>query len=143
MGHLFGPNEERGVFHSKDGGATWSKILYVNENAGCVDLAMDLIASADGLIEGFRPGVMERLGLSPEACLARNPKLVYGAIRGFGDERTGRSPYTDRPAFDVVAQAMAGFDGNLRRRGSGKKSGAETKFYAGFQIIRANYSSTE
>lgn len=41
LGHLFGPNEERGVFRSKDGGATWQKILFVSENAGAVDLAMD------------------------------------------------------------------------------------------------------
>ncbi len=41
MGHLFGPNEERGVFSSKDGGATWTKSLFVNADAGCVDLAMD------------------------------------------------------------------------------------------------------
>ncbi|MDA8017282.1 MAG: glycosyl hydrolase [Thermoanaerobaculia bacterium] len=41
LGHLFGPNEERGVFHTQDGGATWTKVLYTNENAGCVDLALD------------------------------------------------------------------------------------------------------
>ncbi|MCG8456592.1 MAG: hypothetical protein MI919_09955, partial [Holophagales bacterium] len=41
MGHLFGPNEERGVFRSRDGGETWDKILFVNPHAGCVDLAMD------------------------------------------------------------------------------------------------------
>ncbi|MBZ9742160.1 MULTISPECIES: CaiB/BaiF CoA transferase family protein [unclassified Mesorhizobium] len=45
-----------------------------------------LIATADGLIEGFRPGVMERLGLGPEACLAANPKLVYGRMTGWGQD---------------------------------------------------------
>jgi crotonobetainyl-CoA:carnitine CoA-transferase CaiB-like acyl-CoA transferase len=48
------------------------------------DRAMDLIAEADCLIEGFRPGVMERLGLGPEPCLARNPRLVYGRVTGWG-----------------------------------------------------------
>jgi hypothetical protein len=41
LGHLFGPNEERGVYRSKDGGATWERVLFVNPDAGCVDLAMD------------------------------------------------------------------------------------------------------
>lgn len=47
---------------------------------------LDLLPHVDVLIEGFRPGVMERLGLSPEACLARNPKLVYGRVTGWGRE---------------------------------------------------------
>ena len=63
---------------------------------------------ADVLVENFRAGVMDRLGFSYEVLSARNPKLVYAAIRGFGDPRSGRSPYVDRPAFDLVAQAMGG-----------------------------------
>jgi alpha-methylacyl-CoA racemase len=47
---------------------------------------LDLLASADALIEGFRPGVMERLGLGPEIVLARNPRLVYGRMTGWGQE---------------------------------------------------------
>ena len=47
---------------------------------------MDLLANADALIEGFRPGVMERLGLGPDAVLARNPRLVYGRMTGWGQE---------------------------------------------------------
>jgi len=47
-------------------------------------LALDLIGHADAIIEGFRPGAMERLGLGPEPCLARNPRLVYGRITGYG-----------------------------------------------------------
>jgi crotonobetainyl-CoA:carnitine CoA-transferase CaiB-like acyl-CoA transferase len=54
---------------------------------------------------------MDRLGLSYESLRQENPRLIYTAIRGFGDPRTGRSPYTDWPAFDVVAQAMGGFMG--------------------------------
>lgn len=53
---------------------------------GAVDLALDLVSQADGLIEGFRPGVMERLGLGPEACLAANPRLAYGRMTGWGQE---------------------------------------------------------
>jgi len=67
-----------------------------------------LITCADVVVENFRAGVMDRIGLSYESLRAENPRLVYGALRGFGDPRTGASPYQDRPAFDVVAQAMGG-----------------------------------
>lgn len=67
-----------------------------------------LVDEADVLVENFRAGVMDRLGLGWETLSARNPRLVYGAIRGFGDPRSGQSPYWDWPAFDVVAQAMSG-----------------------------------
>jgi crotonobetainyl-CoA:carnitine CoA-transferase CaiB-like acyl-CoA transferase len=49
-----------------------------------VSLVLELVSLADALIEGFRPGVMERLGLGPDTCLARNPKLVYGRMTGWG-----------------------------------------------------------
>ena len=67
-----------------------------------------LIKGADAVTENFRAGVMERLGLGYEVLREVNPRLVYGALRGFGDRRTGASPYVDWPAFDVVAQAMGG-----------------------------------
>ena len=70
-----------------------------------------LAAQADILIENFRSGVMERLGLGYESLAKINPRLVYGAIRGFGDARTGKSPYAEWPAYDVVAQAMGGIMG--------------------------------
>ena len=70
-----------------------------------------LIASADAVVENFRAGIMDRFGLSYESLREDNPKLVYAAIRGFGDPRTGKSPYVDWPAFDVVAQAMGGMIG--------------------------------
>jgi crotonobetainyl-CoA:carnitine CoA-transferase CaiB-like acyl-CoA transferase len=72
------------------------------------NLLRRLASTADVLVENFRPGVMDKLGLSYESLSELNPKLVYGAIRGFGDPRTGDNPYLDRPAFDVVAQAMGG-----------------------------------
>ena len=67
-----------------------------------------LARDADVVVENFRAGVMDRLGVGYENLAAENPRLVYAAIRGFGDPRTGGSPYVDRPAFDVVAQAMGG-----------------------------------
>ncbi len=67
-----------------------------------------LAKTADVIVENFRAGVMDKLGLGYEALSAENPKLVYAAIRGFGDARTGASPYVDWPAYDVVAQAMGG-----------------------------------
>jgi len=50
------------------------------------ELVLDIVASADALIEGFRPGVMERLGLGPDRCLERNPRLVYGRMTGWGQQ---------------------------------------------------------
>ncbi len=72
------------------------------------ELLVRLVKDADILVENFRAGVMDRLGVGYETLSAANPRLVYAAIRGFGDPRTGASPYIDRPAFDVVAQAMGG-----------------------------------
>lgn len=67
-----------------------------------------MVIKADVLIENFRAGVMEGLDLSYESLAEINPKLVYAAIRGFGDPRTGESPYNKWPAYDVIAQAMGG-----------------------------------
>lgn len=72
------------------------------------ELLKRLVAGADILVENFRAGVMDRLGLGYEVLAEINPRLVYATIRGFGDPRTGASPHVDRPAFDVVAQAMGG-----------------------------------
>jgi len=67
-----------------------------------------LIDGADAVVENFRVGIMEKLGFGYEALRLRNPGLVYAAIRGFGDPRTGVSPYAEWPSYDVVAQAMGG-----------------------------------
>ncbi|MDX2159635.1 MAG: CoA transferase [Hyphomicrobiaceae bacterium] len=75
------------------------------------DVVRRLVARADIVIENFRAGVMERLGLGYEQLREINPRLVYGCIRGFGDERTGKSPYGEWPAYDVVSQAMGGIMG--------------------------------
>lgn len=87
-----------------------------NKHSVCLDLKTDvgraalkaLVKDADAVVENFRAGVMDRLGLSYEVLREINPQLVYGALRGFGDPRTGASPYNNWPAFDVVAQAMGG-----------------------------------
>lgn len=73
------------------------------------DRFLGLVEHADVVVENYSAGVMERLGLAYETLAAVNPRLVYAAIRGFGDPRTGESPYVSWPAFDVVAQAMGGF----------------------------------
>ena len=69
---------------------------------------LQLVRSSHVLVENFRPGVMERLGLGHEELAKENPALVYAAIRGFGDPRSGESPYAHWPSYDVVAQAMGG-----------------------------------
>lgn len=75
------------------------------------EVLLKLIDGADVLVENSRSGVMERLDLSYETLAARNPRLVYAAIRGFGDPRSGESPYAHWPAFDIVGQAMGGMMG--------------------------------
>lgn len=71
-------------------------------------ILLELVDRADVLVENYRVGVMDRFGLSYEQLHERNPRLVYAAIRGFGDPRTGASPYAEWPSYDVVAQAMSG-----------------------------------
>ncbi len=90
---------------------------FVNLNRNKRDIAVNLktddgreiirrlAKKADVLVENFRPGVMEKLGLGFESLQAINPRLVYAAVTGFG--KTG--PYRDRPAFDFIAQALSGF----------------------------------
>ncbi|MEZ5659186.1 MAG: CoA transferase [Burkholderiaceae bacterium] len=74
-------------------------------------LLRELVLGADALVENFRAGVLDKLGLGYEAMSAINPRLVYTSIRGFGDHAGGRSPYIDWPSFDIVAQAMGGWMG--------------------------------
>ena len=72
--------------------------------AGGVALVKELVTSADALIEGFRPGVMERLGLGPEVCHAVNPRLVFGRMTGWGQE----GPLRDRAGHDINYIALTG-----------------------------------
>ena len=75
--------------------------------------ALELIDAADLLIEGYRPGVMERLGLGPQATLGRNPKLVFGRITGWGQD----GPYALRAGHDLDFIAVAGILAHVGRRG--------------------------
>ncbi len=74
------------------------------KDPGDVAVARELAARADVLVENYRPGVMDRLGLGAQALLQRNPRLVYCSISGFG--HTG--PWSQRPAYDAVVQGMSG-----------------------------------
>jgi len=77
-------------------------------------LALDIVASADALIEGYRPGKMEKLGLGPEPCLERNPRLVYGRMTGWG--QTG--PDAQRAGHDINYIALAGVLNLIGRKGA-------------------------
>jgi len=98
---------------TKDGVSLWWKVVSRNKQSITLNLrdprgqqlARDLAARADVLVENFRPGTLERWNLGYDALSALNPKLVMVRISGFG--QTG--PYRDRPGFGTVAEAMSGF----------------------------------
>jgi len=69
-----------------------------------VAAVLDLVAAADALIEGYRPGVAERLGLGPAQCLARNPALVYGRMTGWGQD----GPMAQQAGHDIAYIALTG-----------------------------------
>jgi alpha-methylacyl-CoA racemase len=71
---------------------------------GGVDLVLRLVDQADALVEGYRPGVMERLGLGPDVCLARNPRLVYGRVTGWGQD----GPWAAQAGHDINYISLAG-----------------------------------
>ena len=78
-----------------------------------VEKVLKLISRADALIEGFRPGVMERLGLGPDTCLDTNPKIVYGRMTGFGQD----GPMSKAAGHDLNYIAMSGALGAIGRAG--------------------------
>ena len=78
-----------------------------------VDVVLRMVEQADVIIEGFRPGVMERLGLGPDVCLARNPKLVYGRMTGWGQE----GPMAQAAGHDINYIALAGALEPIGRKG--------------------------
>ena len=83
------------------------------KHADGVATLLDLVERADAIIEGFRPGVMERLGIGPDACLARNPKLVFGRMTGWGQE----GPYAQAAGHDINYIALAGALAHIGRFG--------------------------
>jgi len=78
-----------------------------------VDLVLRLVESADALTEGFRPGVTERLGIGPDVCVARNPKLVYARMTGWGQE----GPMAQAAGHDINYIALAGALAHFGRAG--------------------------
>jgi crotonobetainyl-CoA:carnitine CoA-transferase CaiB-like acyl-CoA transferase len=100
-------------FLHPDGDSLFFKLLNRNKRTIALDLKdqddlatmQRLCASADVLVENFRPGTLERLGLGPDVLLAANPRLVITRITGFGQD----GPYSHRPGFATLAEAMSGF----------------------------------
>ncbi|HJM99542.1 MAG TPA: CaiB/BaiF CoA-transferase family protein, partial [Acidimicrobiales bacterium] len=80
-----------------------------------VETILRLVDSADALIEGFRPGVAERLGIGPEICLERNPKLIYGRMTGWGQYGS----YSKMAGHDINYIALSGVLGLIGREGQG------------------------
>lgn len=99
--------------HPVDGDSLWWKILGRNKSTIELDLKdpddlavmRQLCSTADVLVENFRPGTLERLGLAPDDLIAVNPRLVVTRVTGFGQD----GPYRDRPAFATQAEALSGF----------------------------------
>src|SRR6188768_1702925 len=79
-----------------------------------IEVVLRLIEKADGMTEPFRPGVAERLGLGPDVCLARNPKLVYGRMTGWGQD----GPMAQAAGHDINYIALAGALAHFGRAGS-------------------------
>ncbi|SCY90272.1 CaiB/BaiF CoA transferase family protein [Paracoccus tibetensis] len=105
-------DETRGFPPFQNGMSHYYAALNRNKRSIAVDLktpegkkiAHDLASRSDILLENFRPGVMDRLGLGYSALSEANPRLIYGSISGFGPD----SPLSEKPAFDIVAQALSG-----------------------------------
>lgn len=84
-----------------------SIVLNLKEEGARATL-LRLVAEADVLVEAFRPGAMERLGLGYATVAEHNPQIVYVSISGFGQPDVLPGPYSDRPAYDPIVQAMSG-----------------------------------
>lgn len=83
------------------------------KNEASIQVVLRLIEKSDGLIEGFRPGVMERLGLGPDICLKRNPKLVFGRMTGWGQD----GPLSHAAGHDLNYIALTGALNAIGRKG--------------------------
>src|SRR5881394_2046270 len=83
------------------------------KSASGAEAALELVARADVLIEGFRPGVMERLGLGPDVALSKNARLIYGRMTGWGQE----GPLAARAGHDINYIALSGILNAIGRRG--------------------------
>lgn len=102
-----------GLPHPTDGVSLYWKLVSRNKRCVTIDLKTDegratvlrLVEDAHVLVENFRPGTLERLGLGPDVLLEVNPKLVITRVTGFGQD----GPYAGRPGFATIAEAMSGF----------------------------------
>ncbi|MBA7649834.1 Acetyl-CoA:oxalate CoA-transferase [subsurface metagenome] len=83
------------------------------KNSHGVEVVFELLKTADALIEGYRPGVMERLGLGPDICLEKNPRLVYGRMTGWGQD----GPLAHAAGHDINYIALAGVLNAIGRKG--------------------------
>jgi len=83
------------------------------KSPAAIDMVLQLVEGADALIEGFRPGVTERLGIGPDRCLERNPRLVYGRVTGWGQS----GPLKDAAGHDLNYIAITGVLNAIGRRG--------------------------
>ena len=72
------------------------------------EIFLQMCEQADACVENMRAGVMDSLNLGFEVLLKRNPRIVYGAVRGYGDPRTGESPFAEWPSLDPVGQSVGG-----------------------------------
>lgn len=133
----FLPSGESAYFASVNRGK--KSIVLDLKNADDREAFLRLSDAADVLVENFRPGTMERLGLSSEALRGRNPRLIYASATGFG--RTG--PDAERPAYDVIVQArsglmsLTGHDESAPARVGTSISDILTGMYAAFGIVAA------
>lgn len=100
------PNDDVALFW-KIAGRNKRTVVLDLKTPGGVDALRRLLDTADVLIENFRPGKLEALGLAPDVLLSTNPRLVITRVTGFG--QTG--PYASRPGFATLAEAMSGFAG--------------------------------
>jgi crotonobetainyl-CoA:carnitine CoA-transferase CaiB-like acyl-CoA transferase len=102
-----------GLPDPRDGTSAYWKVVGRNKRCATIDLKSDegretllrLVEDAHVIVENFRPGVMERLGLGPDVLLARKPTLVVCRVTAFGQD----GPYAGRPGFATLAEAMSGF----------------------------------
>ena len=112
------PRRQMPPFAEKDGRKKGAGFMGYNRNKKslCLNLRdpkgqevfRKLVASSDVVVENLRPGSMAKLGLGHREMRRMNPKLVWAIISGFGQLDGYRGPYSDRPAFDIIAEAMSG-----------------------------------
>jgi formyl-CoA transferase len=144
-------NREGGdPFRNHHGGLYGGHFLSYNRNKRSItldlrssagkEIFLEMIARSDVLIDNFRPGVLDRLGLGYADLSARNPRLIHASITGFGAD----GPYRDRPCYDAVAQALSGVlsqfvDPEEPQPGGPTLSDNITGFYAAYAVLGALY----